>query len=89
MIAVAGQAGEVGNGVERDVHAKRAGDAAVVLDPLPEVAVERRSIDQLEVQELRIDVGDDPRRSDLAAVGQRDADRAAVLASAPAQRPRR
>ncbi len=42
-----------GNGVERDVHAKGRRRAAIGLDALPEVAVERRGIDQLQVEELR------------------------------------
>ncbi len=36
-------------------------------------------VDQLQVQQLRIDVGDDALRGDLAAIGEHDADRAAAL----------
>src|ERR1044071_5202418 len=57
-------AGKRGQGA---VHAEGPRAALIASDALPEVAVEPRSIDQLQEKELRVDVGDDGARGDLLA----------------------
>ena len=55
---LAGQAREVGQLGQGHVHAERAGAAAPMADALAEILRQRRGVDQLQVQQLRIQIGD-------------------------------
>ena len=73
MRSVFRKTAEPGHRGERNVHAKARGCAAVGFDPATEVDVERRRIDQPQIQELRIDVGNHARSGDLRSVREGDA----------------
>ena len=73
------QAREVGQLRQRDVHAERAGAAAVAGDARAKVVVQVLGRDEALEQELRIDVGDDAPRLDHVAGLELDARRAPGL----------
>ncbi len=76
---LSGQAGEVGQLRQRDVHAKRPRGAAPALDSRAEVGVERARLEHLEVEELRVDRPRDRARLDLGPVPECDAGDAAAF----------
>ena len=79
MIAVAGQRGERGQGVQRDVHAEGAGAVAPARDAIEEFRRQRARRHQPRIQQFRIDAGDDVFRADGRAIVEDDAGGAAAL----------
>src|SRR6266508_6056164 len=73
MRSVSRKTAELGQRGERDVYAKGRGRTAIGFDAAAEVGIERRCFDQPQIEELRIDVGDDAGSGDLGAVGEHDA----------------
>ena len=83
----AGQAREIRQRRERDVHPERPRPAAVPGHPRAEVRVHVRGIDEPLEQELRIDVGDDALRLDHVATLELDPAGPAALDQLYATRP--
>ena len=65
--------GEVRQLAQRDIHAERAGPIAIAFDALRGVVVQLLALDQLGVQQLRIEVADNGGRAQFAAIGQNHA----------------
>ena len=79
MIAGAGQRGERGQGVQRDVHPEGAGAVAPVLDAIEKGRRQRIRRQQPRVQQFRIDAGGDIFGADGLAIVEDDADGAVAL----------
>ena len=76
----AGRGGEIWQLRQRHVHAERAGAATIAIHAFGDVGIQVLACDQLLVQQLRIEVGDDCFCAQLATVGQLHTDRLAALA---------
>ncbi len=79
VIAGAGQRGERGQGVQRDIHPERAGAVAPVLDALKKRRRQRARRDQPRIQQFRIDAGGDVFGADRLAIVEDHADGAVTL----------
>ena len=74
-----GEAGELRQTTQRQVHLARRAAKLVALDFLDEVVRQLLAFDQLQERAARVEPGDDDRRGDLVAVLEDDAAHAAVL----------
>ncbi len=75
----AGQRGEIRQFAQRDVHPEGAGAAAPFGDAPQEIRRQRGRIDQIAIEQLRIEVGDDCAAANRLALARHDPDAAAVL----------